>query len=215
MRADLVGTDIDTITSSLPSTLQLFGVAPKLIVSLAFLYVLLGWSAFVALGSVVLFAPVSRSVAGKYGAVQGDILKATDRRITLVQELINAIRTLKMFGWEKPSVDRISELREVELGRIKRRAKVYACVLLSLSSDSLRNLLTDSGLSLLPRSGMMFLSTGIPAVVTLSTFGSFIFLQGQTLTASTAFTAMSLFGLLREAVGASRSLCSCARREPR
>ncbi|GAA5895640.1 hypothetical protein JCM8208_005288 [Rhodotorula glutinis] len=179
---NLVGTDIDTITSSLPSTLQLFGVAPKLIVSLAFLYVLLGWSAFVALGSVVLFAPVSRSVAGKYGAVQGDILKATDRRITLVQELINAIRTLKMFGWEKPSVDRISELREVELGRIKRRAKVYA--------------------------GMMFLSTGIPAVVTLSTFGSFIFLQGQTLTASTAFTAMSLFGLLREAVVSATWLLS-------
>ncbi|GAA5842760.1 hypothetical protein JCM9279_003979 [Rhodotorula babjevae] len=179
---NLVGTDIDTITSSLPSTLQLFGVAPKLIVSLAFLYVLLGWSAFVALGSVVLFAPVSRSVAGKYGAVQGDILKATDRRITLVQELINAIRTLKTFGWEKPSVDRISELREVELGRIKRRAKVYA--------------------------GMMFLSTGIPAVVTLSTFGSFIFLQGQTLTASTAFTAMSLFGLLREAVVSATWLLS-------
>lgn len=50
---------------------------------------------------------------------------------------------------------------------------------------------------------MMFLSTGIPAVVTLSTFGTYVFLQKQTLTASTAFTAMSLFGLLREAVSAS------------
>lgn len=50
---------------------------------------------------------------------------------------------------------------------------------------------------------MMFLSTGIPAIVTLSTFGAYVFGQGETLTASTAFTAMSLFGLLREAVSTS------------
>ncbi|GJN94069.1 hypothetical protein Rhopal_007133-T1 [Rhodotorula paludigena] len=179
---NLVGTDIDTITGSLPSTLQLFGCIPKLVVSIVFLYFLLGWSTFVALGAIVAFAPVSRVVAGKYGIVQGDILKATDRRITLVQELINSIRTLKMFGWEKPSTDRIFDARDTELERIKKRAKVYA--------------------------GMMFLSTGIPAVVTLSTFGTYVFLQKQTLTASTAFTAMSLFGLLREAVISATFLLS-------
>lgn len=54
----------------------------------------------------------------------------------------------------------------------------------------------------------MFLSTGVPAVVTLSTFGCYIFAQKQTLTASTAFTAMSLFGLLREAVISATYLLS-------
>ena len=52
---DLVGTDIDTITSSLPTGLQLYAVLPKLVVSIIFLYVLLGWSAFVALGAVSAF----------------------------------------------------------------------------------------------------------------------------------------------------------------
>ncbi|BGO95914.1 hypothetical protein JCM10020v2_007651 [Rhodotorula toruloides] len=70
----------------------------------------------------------------------------------------------------------------MELGRITKRAKVYG--------------------------GMMFLSTGVPAVVTLSTFGAYIFLQHQSLTASTAFTAMSLFGLLREAVISATYLLS-------
>ncbi|GAA5833694.1 hypothetical protein JCM11251_003207 [Rhodosporidiobolus azoricus] len=179
---NLVGTDVDTITSSLPSVLQLYGVVPKLVISLIGLYLILGWSAFVALGAIILFTPVSRIVAGKYGAVQGEIMKATDKRITLVQELLNSIRTLKMFGWEDSSLKRISEARSLELKRITKRAKVYA--------------------------GMMFLSTGIPAVVTLSTFGSFVFLQKQTLTASTAFTAMSLFGLLREAVISATFLLS-------
>lgn len=159
------------------SALQLLGVLPKLVVSLVFLYFLLGWSAFVALGSIVLFAPISNVVSRRYGAVQEEIMQATDKRITLVQELLNSIRTLKMFAWEKPSMKRIGEARDMELGRITKRAKVYG--------------------------GMMFLSTGVPAVVTLSTFGAYIFLQHQSLTASTAFTAMSLFGLLREAVSAS------------
>ncbi|GAA6057830.1 hypothetical protein NBRC10513_001157 [Rhodotorula toruloides] len=179
---NLVGTDIDGITSSLPSALQLLGVLPKLVVSLVFLYFLLGWSAFVALGSIVLFAPISNVVSRRYGAVQEEIMQATDKRITLVQELLNSIRTLKMFAWEEPSMKRISDARDVELGRITKRAKVYG--------------------------GMMFLSTGVPAVVTLSTFGAYIFLQHQSLTASTAFTAMSLFGLLREAVISATYLLS-------
>ncbi|BGO95913.1 hypothetical protein JCM10020v2_007650 [Rhodotorula toruloides] len=91
---NLVGTDIDGITSSLASALQLLGVLPKLVVSLVFLYFLLGWSAFVALGSIVLFAPISNVVSRRYGAVQEEIMQATDKRITLVQELLNSIRTL-------------------------------------------------------------------------------------------------------------------------
>ncbi|GAA5868025.1 hypothetical protein JCM8547_000783 [Rhodosporidiobolus lusitaniae] len=179
---NIVGTDIDTITSSLPSSLQLYGVLPKLVISLVGLYILLGWSAFVALGAILAFTPISRLVAGKYGSVQSEIMKATDKRITLVQELLGSIRLVKMFAWERPSMERIEEARKKELEKIVKRAKVY--------------------------SGMMLLSTGIPAVVTLSTFGSYVFLQKQTLTASTAFTAMSLFGLLREAVISATFLLS-------
>ncbi|GAA5888678.1 hypothetical protein JCM16303_000890 [Sporobolomyces ruberrimus] len=179
---NLVGTDVDVITSSLTPALELFGIVPKLFVSLVFLYFLLGWSAFVALGVIIGFAPVSSVVSKKYGGVQEEIMKATDKRVTLVQELLNSIRILKMFAWEKPSIERITDARGSELGKIKKRAKIY--------------------------SGMMFLSTGIPASVTLCTFGAFVFVQKESLTASTAFTAMSLFSLLREAVISATRLLS-------
>jgi ABC-type multidrug transport system fused ATPase/permease subunit len=123
---NLAGTDIDTITSSLPSALQLFGVLPKLVVSLVFLYFLLGWSAFIALASIVLLAPISVIVSCCYSAVQEQIMKATDKHITLVQELLNSIRTLKMFAWEEPSMKHIGEVRDMELGRITKRVKVCA-----------------------------------------------------------------------------------------
>lgn len=40
---DLVGTDVDAITAALPSFIQLLAVPFKLVVSLTYLYVLLGW----------------------------------------------------------------------------------------------------------------------------------------------------------------------------
>lgn len=92
------------------------------------LELLLGWSAFVSLAVIIAFIPVSRFVAGRYGAVQGEIMKATDRRITIVQELLNSIRIVKTFAWEKASMKRIEEARDTELERIIKRAKVYACV---------------------------------------------------------------------------------------
>ncbi|KAI5477473.1 ABC transporter [Pseudohyphozyma bogoriensis] len=157
---NLVGTDIDVLTSSLGSFIQLLGVPPKLVVSLLGLYLLLGWSSFVALGVVL----------------------ATDARITLVSELVSSIRTIKIFGWEGVSKKRIEETREVELERIMSRGRVFG--------------------------GMMLLSTGVPTVVTLATFASYVFAQGETLTASTAFTSMALFGLLREAVISTTYLSS-------
>lgn len=179
---NLVGTDIDTITLSLQSFLQLLAVPFKLIVSLIYLYVLLSWAAFVALATIVFFVPFSAAVSSRYGTVQGRIMRATDRRVTLVSESIASMRAIKTFAWEKPMKGRVTEARTNELSAIKDRAKVFA--------------------------GMMFLSTGVPAFVTLFTFLAYTYGQGKTLTASTAFTSLSLFGLLREAVISSTYLTS-------
>lgn len=55
--------------------------------------------------------------------------EATDRRVTLIGELVSSIRVVKMFAWEKTSVGRISAAREKELNGIKKRAKVRVRVL--------------------------------------------------------------------------------------
>ena len=70
---NLVSTDIDTITSSLETSLQLLAIPFKLVVALIYLYILLGLSAFVALAVIVLFTPLSGWVSSRYGAVQGRV----------------------------------------------------------------------------------------------------------------------------------------------
>lgn len=67
--------------------------------------------------------------------------QATDKRITIVGELVSAIRIIKMFSWEKSSMNKIYEARQAELDRIVQRAKVYARVL--PCSDMPRSMLTS------------------------------------------------------------------------
>lgn len=51
--------------------------------------------------------------------------QATDRRMTLIGELVSSIRIIKMMGWEGTSKSRITDAREAELGAIKHRARVF------------------------------------------------------------------------------------------
>ena len=60
--------------------------------------------------------------------------------------------------------------------------------------------------------GMMLLSTGVPAAVSVLTLLCFSWLQGGNLTASIAFTSLSLFGLLREAIISATYLLSTYQR---
>ncbi len=48
-------------------------------------------------------------------ALQKELLSATDRRISVVSELVNAIRFLKYYAWESVWVDKAIDAREREL----------------------------------------------------------------------------------------------------
>ena len=47
-------------------------------------------------------------------------MQAMDRRVAKMSELINAIRLIKMFAWEKPFLDKILNLRKVEIKELKK-----------------------------------------------------------------------------------------------
>lgn len=94
---------------------------------------------------------------------------ARDARQTALQELINGVRTVKLFGWSAAFRDRVEAKRRVELRWLVRDWFVrYAYTLLW----ALMSLL-----------------------VPLLAFWSYVKLQGEELTVAVAFTALSLFSL--------------------
>ncbi|KAJ6501692.1 hypothetical protein C8R47DRAFT_1193380 [Mycena vitilis] len=112
---NLVTTDLGNITDS-RDFLFLFLLIPfEIILCVIFLYMVLGWSAFVGMGVMVLLFPLPGYVAKMVQTVQQQRLKKTDARVQTVTETMNVLRMIKLFGWERQMNERVAEKREEEL----------------------------------------------------------------------------------------------------
>ncbi|KAJ3008575.1 UNVERIFIED_CONTAM: hypothetical protein HDU68_003039, partial [Siphonaria sp. JEL0065] len=97
-------------------------------------------------------------------------LKATDERVKTTSEVLNAIKIVKLFAWEKSFTARIKEERELELG-FQRLIRIISVVF------------------------AMFINI-LPTLTNLIIFG-LLFVYGTTLTPATVFTALTIVNLIR------------------
>lgn len=95
--------------------------------------------------------------------------KSTDERIKLTNEMLQGIKSIKMYGWEHSFIDTMAAIRKVELGKLKTMAYVQAA------------------------NGAIFFTA--PAIIAVVTFA--VYTIDNEMTASKAFTAVMLFGMLR------------------
>lgn len=147
------------------------GAICMLFVSIYLLYVLLGWSSIVGAVSIIAISPLNYYFAKKTGEIQKTMLGVTDRRIQKLNETFQAIRIIKFFAWEDKFEEQILKIRNEELRHLTRN-----CIIWTLSSAS------------------WFVT---PTIVTMISFYCYIFIDGKPLTTPIAFTALSLFNLLR------------------
>ncbi|KAJ8074529.1 hypothetical protein PM082_015430 [Marasmius tenuissimus] len=122
---NLVTTDVHNILEG-PHLPYLFTYIPlQLAATLVFLYVILGWSAFVALGVTLLLLPIPGFLANLTHKIQSEKMKRTDERVQMVTETTKVIRMVKLFGWEAKMSERIAEKREEELKWIRKLQYVH------------------------------------------------------------------------------------------
>ncbi|KAJ7101009.1 hypothetical protein C8R43DRAFT_1141277 [Mycena crocata] len=118
---NLVTTDLGNITESRDFLFILLLIPMEIILCVVFLYQVLGWSAFVGMGVMVLLFPVPGYVAKQIQTVQQQRLKKTDSRVQVVTETMNVLRMIKLFGWERQMNERVAEKREEELNWLWKR----------------------------------------------------------------------------------------------
>ncbi|GAA5843446.1 hypothetical protein JCM11251_001410 [Rhodosporidiobolus azoricus] len=149
----------------------IYGAPLEIALGVGFLYNLMGPSAFFGFLILALAAPVNYYL-GKYAVrVVQARSTARDARQTSLQELLTEIRTIKLFGWSKEWIERVEEKRKLELTWAVR--------------DWVIRWLTT------------LLWVIISLLVPLASFWAFVKLQKQELTVAIAFTALSLFSLIR------------------
>merc|ERR1719218_344433 len=119
---------------------------------------------------MVLSMPLNGLLAKRMQKFVMATMKARDARVKFTNELLQGIRIIKLFAWEETLLLRLREKRETELLAV-------------------RDNMLMSGL-------FGFVFTATPLIVTSATFVVYAAL-GNTLTAATAFTSLSLFNILR------------------
>jgi len=162
--------DAQKLGDALPYLHMIWSGPLQLAIAITMLYNYLGPSGFMGLAVMVMMLPLNMKLGAKIGKYSLATMGARDKRVKFTNELLQGMRILKLFAWEKPLLEQLHQKRDKELSNIR------------------ANLLLGGVIG--------FLFTATPLLVTLCTFAVYTIL-GNKLTAATAFTALSLFNILR------------------
>ncbi|KAJ6578766.1 multidrug resistance-associated ABC transporter [Mycena vulgaris] len=118
---NLITTDIRIIIAAKSLLLSLVYMPLQLILSVWFLYTILGWSAFVGMATIFAVLPIPGYVGKWVQAAQRDLAKKRDVRVQSVTETINVLRMIKLFGWENKMSAEVADKRRNELACLWKR----------------------------------------------------------------------------------------------
>ena len=150
----------------------LFPATPvQVIIAFALLYQVMGYSSIIGIAIMLLLMPVNVVISNQFSAVQKNIMAATDGRIHSTNEVLSNIRIIKYFAWEQRFQHIVNDKRAIEL-----RATRNKFILWTAAS---------------------VVWYGVPLVVTALSFLIYTVVEKKDLIPSVAFTALSLFSLLR------------------
>ena len=116
--------------------------------------------------------PLNGFVANKMKIYQISQMKEKDRRVKLMDEVLNGIKVLKLYAWEPSFEDQILKIRDGEIEALKKAAYMNAFT--------------------------TFLWTCAPFLVALSSFTVYVLIDpNNVLDAQTAFVSLTYFNMLR------------------
>uniref|UniRef100_A0A8C0F341 Canalicular multispecific organic anion transporter 1 n=1 Tax=Bubo bubo TaxID=30461 RepID=A0A8C0F341_BUBBB len=151
---------------------QLWSSPLQIILSIVFLWGELGPSVLAGIAVMVLLIPINGFLVAKAKTIQVRNMKNKDERMKIMSEILNGIKILKLFAWEPSFEKRVNEIRAHELKDL-----VNFSYLQSIS---------------------IFVFTCAPFLVSLASFAVYVLVdENNILDAQKAFTAISLFNVLR------------------
>ncbi|OIW30317.1 P-loop containing nucleoside triphosphate hydrolase protein [Coniochaeta ligniaria NRRL 30616] len=150
----------------------LIAAAPtQLLVSVFLLYRIMGKSAIPGFIIMALLLPLNIGFGKAFNSTQKTIMAATDKRIHTTNEILQNIRIIKYFAWEYRFNTIVNEKRRVELAALRKRFIIWAAAVAIWNT--------------------------VPILITFFSFMVYTLIEKKPLYPSVAFTAMSLFMLLR------------------
>ena len=143
----------------------------QLLVSIILLYQVMGLSAVPGFIVMALLLPINIAFGKGFNSSQKKIMAATDKRIHTTNEILQSIRIIKYFAWEHRFSDIVDGKRRAELKALRKRFIIWAAAVAVWNT--------------------------VPILITFFSFLVYTVVEKKPLYPSVAFTAISLFMLLR------------------
>lgn len=143
----------------------------QLLVSIILLYKVMGLSAIPGFVVMALLLPVNIFFGKAFNSSQKKIMAATDKRIHTTNEILQNIRIIKYFAWEHRFSNNVDVKRRAELEALRKRFIIWASAVAVWNT--------------------------VPILITFFSFLVYTVIEKKPLYPSVAFTAISLFMLLR------------------
>lgn len=157
----------------LTTFLNMLWSAPlQIMLALYFLWQNLGPSVLAGVAVMILLIPFNAFIAMKTRAFQVEQMRYKDERIKLMNEILNGIKVLKLYAWEKSFIEKVLAIRQKELNVLRKTAFLGALSTMAWTSA--------------------------PFLVALTTFAVYVTVdENNVLDAEKAFVSLSLFNILR------------------
>ena len=163
-------------TQQLQRFLQFFGftlIAPiQIIISLVLIYNQVGNATWVGIGFMFCLVPVNGVVFANVSKMRRKVLKYSDARVKMINEILTGIRIIKFYAWEQPFGKEVQRLREKELKALTTLAYTTAI-------------------------GFSLIMLSAPIINPILVFLTYTRTTDLSLDAATAFTTIALFNIMR------------------
>jgi ABC-type multidrug transport system fused ATPase/permease subunit len=131
----------------------------------------IGVSILAGYAVMALFLPLQRFVATAMGRIRRTTVPLTSARTSAMNEVLNGIKLIKLYAWERPFANIICEQRRLEVESLLRAAWAYTV--------------------------QTTLSWVMPVMITFATFAVYAAVESEPLRSNQAFTTVALMMMLR------------------
>ncbi|SCU83099.1 LADA_0C09604g1_1 [Lachancea dasiensis] len=172
---NLMSVDVLRIQRFFETSQDLIGAPIALITTLITLYTFLGYATLSGVVVMAVMFPINSYLSGKMKGYVKTQMNHKDTRVKTVTEILNSIKTVKLYAWEEPMLKRLGHVRnDLELGSARKIA-VF-------------NNLTTLAWNFLP------------ILVASSTFLIYAVTMNRPLTPDIVFPSLSLFDILNDCI---------------
>ena len=150
---------------------QLWSAPFQITLCMISLYKLVGVSCFAGVATMIIMIPINGLIARFMKKLQLSQMKYKDRRARLMTEILNNMKSIKLYAWGSAFMEKLSHVRnDLELNNLRKIGAAQSFATFTWSST--------------------------PFFVSCSTFAVFVLVTDRPLTTDLVFPALTLFNLL-------------------